>query len=335
MGNLASYMRSDRPHVIAEIGNNHEGDLGVARELIYAAKDAGVDSVKFQAIVPETLVSSDQTQRIAQLNKFCFNLEQFRELSEIASSLGLEFFTSVFDLGLIPGLGEFQNIFKISSGDNTYTDLIEGVARTGKPTIISTGGMLLPDIDRLRESFLRVQNNPQNLALLHCVSNYPTLPEKANLEMIETLRHRYPDTVVGYSDHTLGNDACFLAAALGAEVIEKHFTMSHTYSDFRDHQLSADPAQMAELIKRLPDASALMGRGKSDADRSDLPMTGVRRMAIAKLDISAGETFSAENVSWTRIIEDMGISNRDTLYGSTASTDILSGQVIVAENIQR
>lgn len=334
MGNLTSSIRANRPYVIAEIGNNHEGDIGVAKELIFAAKDAGVDSVKFQAIVPNTLVSADQEARINQLNKFCFSLDQFAELSQIAAKLELEFFTSVFDIDLIPGLSEIQNIFKISSGDNTYTDLIEAVAKTEKPTIISTGGLSLDETAVLREQFLLNSKEPGNLALLHCVSNYPTHPENAQLSLLQSMQRRFPDTVIGYSDHTLGNNACFLAAAMGARIIEKHFTLSHTYSDFRDHQLSADPAQMTELVKLLPEAFLLVGSGKTDQDRSDFPMIGVRRKAIAKRNICEGEVFSRENVSWVRISEETGVADRNSLYGLTASASMQSGDVITEKSIQ-
>ena len=334
MGNLTSYIRKDRPYVIAEIGNNHEGDLGIAKELIYAAKDSGVDSVKFQAIVPETLVSVDQEARIKQLNKFCFSLDQFAELSEMATNLELEFFTSVFDVDLIPGLTAFQNVFKISSGDNTYTDLIDAVAKTGKPTIISTGGLRLGEIAALREQFLSISKEPGNLALLHCVSNYPTLPENAQLSILQAMQKCFPDTIIGYSDHTLGNNACLLAAAMGAKIIEKHFTLSHTYSDFRDHQLSADPSEMKELVRQLPDAVSLMGVGKTDKDRSDVPLIGARRKAIAKIYISEGEVFSCENVAWKRITEDTGISDRKSLYGLTARSGIQPGEIINDDSIQ-
>jgi len=334
MNNLSAYMRSDRPFVIAEIGNNHEGDVGVARDLIFAAKDAGVDAVKFQAIVPKSLVSMDQEKRIKQLDKFCFDLSDFEELSELSKKLNMNFFTSVFDINLIFELTKIQNIFKISSGDNTYKDLIESVISTNYPTIISTGGLHLNEIDVLRNHVLSSQGNVVNLALLHCVSNYPTLPENAQLYMIELMRQRYPDTVIGYSDHTLGNSACYLAAGLGAKIIEKHFTMSHTFSDFRDHQLSADPKQMTELMKLLPEAYSFAGRQKSDLDRNDSPMTGVRRKAIAKRPISAGDSFSRDNIEWLRITEDKGVDNSDKLYGKSAVVNIAKGDVILSGNIK-
>ena len=332
MTDITNYLKPDRPFVIAEIGNNHEGDMGVARDLIHAAKDAGVDAVKFQAIIPQTLVSADQVQRIAQLTKFCFSIEQFKELADLAKQLGLEFFTSVFDRSLIAALSEVQQLFKISSGDNTYTDLIEAVAATTKPAIISTGGLCLTDINTLVADFLAKAPESQ-LAILHCVSNYPTLPENAQLSMIAKIKHQHPNIVVGYSDHTLGNQACYIAAALGAQIIEKHFTLDHNYSDFRDHQLSADPKQMKELMQMLPDVSAMIGTGKQDLDRSDIDMLGVRRKAIASCSVKSGEMISQENIHWSRITENTGISDRSSIYGKVARENIAKGEVISPEMI--
>ena len=334
MTSISDYVRSDRPFVIAEIGNNHEGDIGVARELIHAAHDAGVDSVKFQAIVPASLVTPDQTQRIKQLGKFCLGIDGFQELSELSSKLGLEFFTSVFDLGMVSELTKIQNLFKVSSGDNTYYDLIDEIVKTERPTIISTGGLALKEIDQLRDHVSSVQPDLGKLAFLHCVSNYPTLPENAQLGLIEIMRHRYPGITIGYSDHTLGNNACYIAAGLGAQIIEKHFTMSHTYSDFRDHALSADPKQMTELMQSLPQAYAYAGRDKRDCDRSDAAMTGVRRKAITRRAISAGERFGRDNVEWLRITEDVGISDRDSLYNSHSTFALGPNEIITLENIE-
>jgi N,N'-diacetyllegionaminate synthase len=334
MHNLLSLIRTDRPFVIAEIGNNHEGDIGVARDLIYAAKESGVDSVKFQAIVPSSLVSADQKQRINQLDKFCLGLDGFQELSELAESLGLIFFTSVFDIELVDKLAKIQKVFKVSSGDNTYFDLIDRIAGTMLPTIISTGGLKLDEIDVLRSQFFSSSGVAENLALLHCVSNYPTLPENAQLSMIDAMQKRYPDVTIGYSDHTLGNNACYLAAGLGAKIIEKHFTMSHTFSEFRDHQLSADPKQMTELMKVLPEAYSLAGHDKTDLERNDASMTGVRRKAIASRDVVVGEAFSLENIEWLRITEDSGLSDRSSVYGKVAKIEVSKGDIIMPEDMQ-
>lgn len=332
MSNILSFLKPERPFVIAEIGNNHEGDINVARDLIYAAKEAGVDAVKFQAILPSTLVSSDQTQRIEQLNKFCFGLEQFKELASLSEELDLTFFTSVFDRKLVADLCEIQDIFKISSGDNTYIDLLEDVAATSKPVIVSTGGLTLDNIQSLVSDF-SAKAPTENLALLHCVSNYPTLPENAQLSMIGKIKENHPDVVVGYSDHTLGNQACYLAAAFGAQIIEKHFTISHDFSDFRDHQLSADPKQMKELMKMLPDVCSMVGFGRQDIDRSDIEMVGVRRRAIASRHINVGDKLGRDNIVWSRITENKGISNRDSLYGKSVISNVPEGEILTSDII--
>lgn len=333
MTNLSSFLRSDRPFVIAEIGNNHEGDIGVARELIHVAKESGVDAVKFQAITPEQLISPENTARIKQLSKFCLSLEQFSELAELSSTLGLVFFTSVFDLNLLEPLQKIQQLFKVSSGDNKYDDLISKIVATGAPTIISTGGMMLPDIQRLREVVKEAGGDMSELALLHCVSNYPTLPENAKLSLIEDLRQRFPDNVIGYSDHTDGILACCLAAGFGAQIIEKHFTLSHTYSDFRDHALSANPEQMSELMRTLPKVCSMVSRGADYNSRSDAAMTGVRRSAVANRTIEAGEKLSADNVSWLRVSIDDGLTCRDQVYGFSVRCKINKNSAIIKTDL--
>ena len=333
MTKLSSFLKSDRPFVIAEIGNNHEGDFGVARELIYAAKDAGVDAVKFQAITPENLISPESIARIKQLSKFCLSLDQFSDLSDLSSELGLVFFSSVFDIDLVDPLHEIQPLFKVSSGDNTYDDLIDKVVSTGAPTIISTGGLMLADIQRLRETVEIAGGKMSELALLHCISNYPTIPENAQLSMIEDLRQRFPDNVIGYSDHTDGILACCLAAGFGAQILEKHFTLSQTYSDFRDHSLSANPEQMSELMRTLPQVTSMVARGTEYSYRSDAGMVGVRRCAVAKRTIEIGEILGIDNVNWLRVASDAEIVNRTQVYGFAARCKIGRNQPIRTADI--
>ena len=321
--------KKDRPFVIAEIGNNHEGDFSVAKEMVQAAKEAGVDAVKFQMISPEGLVTRDQISRIEQLGRFSLSSDQFRELAQLSKDLGLVFFSSVFDCELVDRFDEILDIYKVSSGDSTYIDLIEKVASTGKPTIISTGGLRLSEMKRLKSHFQNIQPDSSKLALLHCVSQYPTHPDDAFLIMIERMKMEIPNTIIGYSDHTLGNQACFIAGAMGAEIIEKHFTLSHSHSEFRDHSLSANPRQMKELVDGLAESVSLVGRLKIDKERADIEMAGVRRRAVASRAIKKGETFSEHNVAWLRVTSGNGESDRDRIYGAVAAKAFDEQEVIV------
>src|SRR5579871_2715448 len=209
--------------VVAEIGNNHEGSFTRAKELIAAAAETGAQAVKFQTFLPEHYVTRHDTARLARLRRFALSFEQFAELAKIAAGHGLLFFSTPFDLASADALDKFCPIFKIASGDNDFLPLIERVASFKKPILLSTGLADLSDVERARGAAARVWSElgyEGNMALLHCVSSYPTPPMEANLRAIRTLAERF-GCIVGYSDHTLGIDAATLSLALGARVIEK------------------------------------------------------------------------------------------------------------------
>nr|MBC8484924.1 N-acetylneuraminate synthase family protein [Bacteroidota bacterium] len=177
--------------IIAEIGNNHEGSYTLAQELIGLAAEAGVDVVKFQTIIPERLVSVQQTDRIKQLKRFQLSFDEFSKLSEVAKKEGVIFLSTPFDINSALFLNDIVPAFKIASGDNDFYPLIEVISKTGKPIIMSTG---LMNLDEINKSVLFINNIwkenqiKQELALLHCVSSYPTLPEQANLLSIRELK---------------------------------------------------------------------------------------------------------------------------------------------------
>ena len=185
---LRSYVKIDKFDlssevlVIAEIGNNHEGDFGLAREMVHAAAAAGAQAVKFQTIVPGKLVSALHPARLEQLGRFAFPREQFAQLAEIARDAGLLFLSTPFDVGVVSWLNELVPAFKIASGDNDYEPLLEAVAATGKPVILSTG---MSGIGQIAHSCAVIESVWQraecvaDIALLHCVSSYPTPPDEA------------------------------------------------------------------------------------------------------------------------------------------------------------
>ena len=176
--------------VIAEIGNNHEGDFGLAGEMVHAAAAAGAQAVKFQTILPEKLVSALQPARLEQLARFALSREQFAELAGIARRNGIMFLSTPFSPDAVPWLDELVPAFKIASGDNNYDPLLKAVGATGKPVILSTGMAGMPEIEhacRIVESAAADCGKRADIALLHCVSAYPTPPEQANLRAIQTL----------------------------------------------------------------------------------------------------------------------------------------------------
>ena len=288
--------------VIAEIGNNHEGDAKLAAEMVVLAAEAGAHAVKFQSIEPELLVSPQQTERVAQLRRFQLKSEDIASLADLAESKGILFMSTPFHLDAVDALDPLVPAFKVASGDNEFLPLIEKIATTGKPILMSCG---LADLDTVKASqdairrVWREHGTQSFIVLLHCVSSYPTPPEEANLLAIRTLAEIAD--VVGYSDHTLGIDAAVAAAALGARVIEKHFTIDKNHSDFRDHKLSADPEEMRELCSRVADVNLMLGNGLKREMPCEAPLiTAAKRSVAAARDLPEGTVLSAADITWLR-----------------------------------
>lgn len=289
--------------IVAEIGNNHEGSATLAQEMIGRAAEAGADAVKFQTFTPEHYVSSSDTQRFERLKKFQLSHDAFVGLAATARSCGVEFFSTPFDLASARFLAEVAPVFKIASGDNTFYPLLETVAQFGKPVILSCGLAALKEIHFAKMLIERVwaaQGLDPGFAALHCVSAYPTPLEQANLGAIPTLARTLGCTV-GYSDHTLGIDAAVLSVAAGARIIEKHFTVNKNFSDFRDHQLSADPPEMKALVERVRSAETMMGTGVKITGEAEMAnATAMRRSIAAARDLAAGTMLTLENITWIR-----------------------------------
>lgn len=323
---------SEQVAVVAEIGNNHEGDPDVARELVRAAAQAGAHAVKFQAIDPPRLVRPTETARLEQLGRFRLTPEDFRELHDTARALGIGFICTPFDLECINWLEPLVDAFKIASADNDFDALIRAAAETGKPVIVS-GGMT--GIEGLRAARDLVRGAGAEFAVLHCVSAYPTQPEDAALATIPALAGEL-DAIVGYSDHTLGVDACVLAAALGARIVEKHFTLRHDFSDFRDHQLSAEPDELAELVRRVRQAQVLVGSprtGPLAAERDVI--TAARRSIVAARDLPAGHTLGETDITWLRPGDGLPPGRENLLLGHALTRDVSAGEPLRPENVRR
>jgi sialic acid synthase SpsE len=313
--------------VIAEIGNNHEGDFGLATEMIHAAVAAGAQAVKFQTIQPERLVSATQAARIEQLGRYALSRDQFAALAGIAREAGAMFLSTPFTPDVVPWLGPLVPAFKIASGDNNFTPLLEAVAATGKPILLSTG---MSDMDTIKQACTTIGNVAQSgeIALLHCVSAYPTPPEQANLRAIATLA-RETGKVVGYSDHTLDVDAAVLSVALGARIIEKHFTLSKTQSEFRDHALSADPAEMAELVRRVRLARTLLGTGEKILQEGEMPTAAAaRRSIVARAALPAGHLLADGDLDWLRPGGGLAPGKEYLILGRRLTQAVARGEMI-------
>jgi len=311
--------------VVAEIGNNHEGDVALAEELIALAAASGAQAVKFQTIRPDCLVAPGQHARLAQLRKLSLPEEAHARLAARAAKEGVMFLSTPFYLDAVDLLDPLVPAFKIASGDNNFVPLLRRVAATGKPVLLSTG---MADMDAVRAAVAELEKvwvesgEAPSLVLMHCVSAYPTPAAQANLKAIPTLASL--GHLVGYSDHTLGIDACLLAVALGARVIEKHFTISKNYSEFRDHRLSAEPSELQLLVERVREAAAMLGDGEKRVMPSEQPQAARRSVAAAR-SLPQGHRLSQADVAWLRPGDGLSPGRESSLIGRALRHSVQAG----------
>tara|TARA_Y100000590_G_scaffold219798_1_gene248885 strand:+ start:16431 stop:17429 length:999 start_codon:yes stop_codon:yes gene_type:complete len=323
----------NRVLIIAEIGNNHEGSFKIAKKLIEKAAKAGVDAVKFQTIKTEEFINDIDQLRYKRYKKFELSKEDFYKLSKFAKSKKLIFISTPFDIQSAIDLNKCVDYFKISSGDNNYFKLIEKVLSFKKPVIISTG--LLDNsgiIDLLK--FVKKKNFPmKKLFFLHCVSDYPVEDKEANLISIKYLREKFKLNI-GYSDHTLGIEASIMAAAYGAQIIEKHFTIDKNYSNFRDHKLSADPKEMIRLVDSVRRSSIMKGAyTKKISVNEKKNLKGMRRSLYAKVQINKGEKITIDKIKFVRPFNSLSSIKIEDILNKKAKFLIKKSQPINIKNI--
>ena len=300
---IGNHDTTQRPLLIAEIGNNHEGDPRFALELADAAVEAGADAVKVQIINPTRLVNISQAERIAQLNRFRLEPEVFREMAARVRKRGRLFFASVFDCHTLRQMWRELDAIKIASGDLDFDPLLEVAAASDRPIILSTGMSTMDEIVRavgVIATAGTAQSIRDRLAVLHCVSLYPTPLDQANLGAIAQLAARLGVTV-GYSDHTLGIEAALVSLALGARIIEKHFTLDKKRSSFRDHALSAEPQEFAQLAAAMRSFDAMVGTGARELVIADAATrTVARRSVVAARALSTGARLQPDDLDYVR-----------------------------------
>lgn len=312
----------DKTFVIAEIGVNHEGNLAKAMEMMELATDAGADAVKFQTYIPEHYISASQPERLARVSSFCLSFDQFRQLADRAEELGVGFISTPLDFDSLDLVAEISPVIKISSGDITYFPLLKRAAKVGRTVILSTGLATTGEIDRAVEILtegnqLRQENR---LILFHCVAAYPVPEDQINLLSIPFLRERY-NMPVGFSDHTLGILSCQAAVALGAQVIEKHFTYQKENQAFHDHKLSAEPDEFREMIQGIRRVEAMLGKYEKEPVEAELQFKShIRRSLCAARDLSADDVLTEENLSYLR---------PETAYPATAVDEVLGRRLLV------
>lgn len=297
--------------VIAEAGVNHNGSLELAKELVDAAKDAGADCVKFQTFVSKNIVSKNAVKAEYQkqqtepeesqqdmLKKLELSFDEFVELNEYCKSKDIEFMSTAFDFDSIEVLDSLEmGIWKIPSGDITNLPYLIKIAKLNKPVILSTGMSTMEDIRSAIKALK--ENGVAELTVLHCTTEYPTPFEDVNLRAMNTIKEEF-GVKVGYSDHTKGIEVPIAAVALGATVIEKHFTLDRNMEG-PDHKASLEPNELKAMVDSIRHIELALGNGmKQPAESEKKNMAVARKSIIASKDIKAGEIFTEENLTVKR-----------------------------------
>lgn len=307
--------KNNGTYLIAEIGGNHEGNFEYAAELVQLAISSGVDAVKLQIYSSDNLVSPIEDPSLHRhFNKFQLKKNEYLLLARSCLEKGVAFTSSIWDIESIGWIDPYMSFYKIGSGDLTAYPLLKRVAMAGKPIILSTG---LATLDEVRESisYIQKQNKiyllPDNMALLQCTSMYPIPPSEANLRVMETFRRSFGLTT-GYSDHTVGTEAIEVAVAMGAEIIEFHFTDDRKGKTFRDHIISLTQAEVLELREKIKRVRNIQGSSNKAPERSEVESghtMSFRRAVYLRRKMRAGEVIKEEDLIVLR--PNVGIDARD------------------------
>lgn len=330
--------------IIAEAGVNHNGNIEIAKKLIDIACDAKVDAVKFQTFKAENLVTKNAEKanyqkentgdgsQFEMLKKLELSYEEHLILKQYCESKEIMFISTPFDFESVDLLEKLQiPLYKISSGDLTNIPFLTYIAKLNKPMIISTGMASLGEVEKAVEVINRCGNN--RIRLLHCTSNYPTVYEDVNLNAMVTLRNAFK-LPVGYSDHTESIEIPIAAVAMGAEIIEKHFTLDKNMEG-PDHKASLSPEELKNMVSSIRNIEKAFGNGIKVCNKNEENTKKVARKSIvASKNIKNGETISYENIAFKR--PGYGISPLfiDEIIGKNAVCDINVDEFITFSNVK-
>lgn len=328
-----------KPYIIAEAGVNHEGSMDLAKKLIDEAKEGGANAIKFQTYKANTIASKDspaywdtskepttsQYELFTKHDKFW--KKEMEELKEYCDKAEIEFMSTAFDVESANFLNDMVSVFKISSSDITNKPFIEYICDFKKPIILSTGASSLSEI---MEAVSWIEDKGNLLSLLHCVLNYPTLDKNANLGMIIDLKTKFPDKIIGYSDHTLPNDMkiCEMAVLLGSIIIEKHFTHDKTLRG-NDHYHAMDKNDLVLFRKNLDIVFEILGDFRvRDLKNEALARKNARRSLVAIKDIKKGKIIERSDLTFKRPAHGVSPKYINQIIGKTATIDIKDDDII-------
>lgn len=325
--------------IIAEAGDNHNGSLPLALKLVDVAVESGADCVKFQTFITEEVVSKKAEKAAYQkestgknesqyemVKKLELSFEEFKQINEYCKEKEIIFLSTAFDLKSIDFLNTLDIPFwKIPSGEITNLPYLIKIAQTKKDVVLSTGMATIDEIEYAIDILLN--NGAGKITILHCNTEYPSPMEDVNLKAMKSIQKQFKFDV-GYSDHTLGIEVPIAAVALGAKIIEKHFTLDRSMNG-PDHQASLTPYELKEMVKSIRNIEKALGNGKKAPSKSEVKNINiVRKSVVARQNILKGEVFTAENLAIKRPGNGISPMNWFEILGQKANKDFEEDELI-------
>lgn len=331
--------------IIAEAGVNHNGDLNQGKQLIKEAARCGADCVKFQTFKADRVVTpsapkanyqlkvtSKQESQLAMLEVLELNVEQHIELQKCCEENNILFLSTPYnleDIDLLSRIG--VDAYKIASGQIIELVFLKAIAQQGKPIFLSTGMATLREIDEAIDTI--VQQGNDQLVLLQCTTNYPSKIGDANLKVIPTLKQAFGYSV-GYSDHTMGCEAVIAAVAIGAAVIEKHFTLDKSLPG-PDHSCSATPDELEKMVRNIRNVELAIGTGIKKPTAEEVKnSTGMRRSIVASQDIQKGDRFNSSNITFKRPATGLAPRYFEPIIGKRSTKNIIKNELLQMDMVE-
>lgn len=328
--------------IIAEAGVNHNGSIELAKQLVDKAVEAGVDYIKFQTFKTEKLVAksaqmasyqkknigTEDNSQFAMLKKLELTPAQHEELVAYCNEKGIKFFSTAFDLDSIDYLHSLNlGLWKIPSGEITNYPYIKKIAQYGEPVIVSTGMCEMQDIENAVAALLKWGTKKEDIIILHCNTEYPTPYQDVNLKAMDAIREKF-GVEVGYSDHTKGIEVPIAAVALGATVIEKHFTLDRNMEG-PDHKASLEPEELKAMVSAIRNIEKAVGDGVkkvTDSEKGNIAVA--RKSIVAARDIKKGEILSEDNLTVKRPGTGISPMRWEEVLGQIAKRDFSEEELI-------
>ncbi|MBD1558475.1 N-acetylneuraminate synthase [Vibrio sp. S9_S30] len=337
-----------KPYIIAELGSNHNGDMELAKKLILEAKEAGADCVKFQSWSKDTIFARkkyednyfiaddyrDRTDFTLEeiVEEYSISEQELLDMKAFADEVGIDCSSTPFSKHEADFLVEKMEtpFIKVASMDLNNYPFLEYLAKKGKPMVISTGLSEMYEIDKAIKCIESAGNT--NIVILHCVSTYPPVDTDVNLNNMKTLMNAYPDYCVGFSDHTIGIEIPLASAAIGACLIEKHFTLDKDMEGW-DHKVSANKAELETIVKGVKRINDALGSHRISAPESNEKKAEFRRSIVLARALKAGEKIKATDIEYKRPGTGLKPEMTEFVVGMTVNKDLVSDHILVMDDL--